>query len=216
MIMEDSSRELLEHELEVEEQKIESDEKKIKKIFWIIFFLVILAVLNFAIIYLFIFKPVTTSSEGNKASTTPTILPTSTPIAIPTEPLNIAPTIIQSNIKEYFIPLGSGSGSANDWTDIDGLIANVDLGTFQNIKEINFEISVNVPTANQTVWVRLYNKTDKHPVWNSEVNANGTGGYMVSQPLIYDKGEKTYQVQIKTQLNYPANITQSRLHIKLN
>lgn len=214
--MEDSSQELLEHELEVEEKRIESDEKKIRKVFWIIFFLIILAVLNFAIIYLFIFKPVKTNSEGIKVSTVPTISPTNIPVVTPTEPLSVVPTIIQSNIKEYFIPLGAGSGLTDDWANVDGLIANVDLGTFQNIKEISFEVSVNVPTANQTVWVRLYNKTDKHPVWNSEVNFNGAGGYVASQPLIYDKGEKTYQVQIKTQLKYPANIAQSRLHIKLN
>lgn len=214
--MEDSGQELLEHELEVEEKRIETDEKKIRKVFWIIFFLVILAVLNFAIIYLFIFKPVATKSEGIKVSTTPTVSPTDTPIVTPTTSLNIAPTIIQSNIKEYFIPLGAGSGLTDDWTNVDGLIANVDLGTFQNIKEINFEVSVNVPTANQTVWVRLYNKTDKHPVWNSEISFSDAGGYVVSQPLIYDKGEKTYQVQIKTQLKFTANIIQSRLHIKLN
>lgn len=214
--MEDSSHELLEHELEVEEKRIESDEKKIRKVFWIIFFLVILAVLNFSIIYLFLFKPVNTNSEGIKTSTVPTISPTNIPVVTPTEPLSIAPTIIQSNIKEYFIPLGAGSGSTDDWANVDGLIANVDLGTFQNIKEISFEVSVNVPTANQIVWVRLYNKTDKHPVWNSEVNFNGAGGYVASQPLIYDKGERMYQVQIKTQLKYPANIAQSRLHIKLN
>ncbi|EKD86751.1 MAG: hypothetical protein ACD_37C00158G0001, partial [uncultured bacterium] len=34
--------------------------------------------------------------------------------------------------------------------------------------------------------------------------------------IIYDKGSKTYQVQMKTQLKYTANVTQSRVHIILN
>jgi hypothetical protein len=43
----------------------------------------------------------------------------------------------------------------------------------------------------------------------------GTSAYLISNPIAYDKGSKIYQVQMKTQLQYPANLTQARIHITL-
>ena len=124
--------------------------------------------------------------------------------------------IQEPSVKEYFISFGSSSGQSENWSDVAGLAASVDLGNYQNIKEIRFETSINVPTANESVSVRLFNKTDQHAVWNSEITmSGGPSSYLVSSPIVYDKGSKLYQVQIKTQLNYPANIVQSRLHIIL-
>ena len=77
------------------------------------------------------------------------------------------------NVKDYFVPLGSGTSQAGDWADVPGVQAVVDFGQYKNIKEIRFEASVTVPTANQSVSVRLYNVTDKHPVWYSEVSMPG-------------------------------------------
>ena len=113
--------------------------------------------------------------------------------------------------------MGSGSSQAGDWTDVPGLEASVDFGKYKSIKEIRFEASISVPTANEAVWVRLFNKTDQHPVWFSEATmTGGASSYLVSSPITYDKGSKTYQVQMKTQLKYTANLTQSRIHITLN
>lgn len=116
--------------------------------------------------------------------------------------------------KEYFVPFGFGTGQASDWEDVPGLQASVDFDNYQNIKSVVFEVTVNVPTANQDVWVRLYNITDKHPVWYSEVTAKNNT-FTASQPIVFDKGKKVYQVQMKTQLSYPANLNLARLHILL-
>ncbi len=133
-----------------------------------------------------------------------------------TEKKSSSEVIQEPSVKEYFISFGSSSGQSEDWSDVVGLVANVDLGNYRNIKEIRFETSINVPTANESVSVRLFNKTDKHAVWNSDViMSGGPSSYLVSPPIVYDKGFKLYQVQIKTQLNYPASIVQSRLHIIL-
>ena len=122
----------------------------------------------------------------------------------------------QNLVKDYFIPLGSGTNQTSDWADVPGIQATVDLGKYQNINEIHFEASVYVPTANEWVSVRLYNMTDKHPVWYSEVTMNGNASaYLISPSIIYDAGPKTYQVQMKTQLQAPANLVQSRIHISL-
>ena len=93
----------------------------------------------------------------------------------------------------------------------------MDLGSYGNIKEIRFEASVQDPAENQVVWVRLFNETDGHPVWNSEVVKNaGAEGYLVSSPVIYNVGNKVYKVQMKTQLGSVVNLGESRLHIILN
>lgn len=206
--------EVLEKELAIEEKKLEVDEKRTRNAFLITALVVLIIFVNIVIIYSFILKPRVIISEKSPRVPTPTptvfIEPsptiTSTPISNST----------QTNIKEYFIPFGSGTSSSGDWTDAEGLLASIDFSNYSNIKEIRFEASTSIPTGNQTVWIRIYNKTDNHPVWNSDVSFNGTGGYSVSLPIVHDSGLKTYQVQAKTQLKFPVNITQSRLHIILN
>ena len=120
-----------------------------------------------------------------------------------------------SQAKEYYVPFGSGSGSSNDWTDVPGLQANVDSNSYGTIKNVVFEASLHIPTGNQTVSVRLYNATDNHPVWNSEVTFNGnTSSVLLISPTVsLDNGNKLYKVQMKTQLQFQAILDQSRLHI---
>lgn len=201
--------------------RLTRDEKEVKIVFLIIGFLVVVLLLN--ILYLnfaFLKKEKQDISSKSSTSVTPTntgseitVIPTQTQTAIPTSSQT---SQTSSAVKDYFIPLGSGTNQTSDFNDVAGATASVDFGGYQNIKEIRFEASVNVPTANQSVTVRLYNSTDKHPVWNSEVNMNGgASSYLNSEPLIYDIGLKTYQVQMKTQLKYLTNLTQSRIHILL-
>jgi len=119
-----------------------------------------------------------------------------------------------SSVKEYFIPLGSGSFSGADWGDVAGVQAAIDSTRYGTIKSVVFEPSVHIPTGNETAYIRLYNVTDKHPVWFSDVSINGgTPQLLFSQPITLDPGVKTYQVQIKTSLNYPAVLDQARIHI---
>ncbi len=155
----------------------------------------------------------------NQPSPTPSgnLSPTQAVIStIPTQTPVFQPIInTQSSVKEYFIPFGIGSNQTSDWVDVPGAQTTVDFENYQNIKAILFETSVNVPTANETVSVRLFNVTDRHPVWYSEVTTTNNM-FVTSQPIVYDAGSKVYQVQMKTQLSYPANLTLARLHIILN
>jgi hypothetical protein len=117
--------------------------------------------------------------------------------------------------KEYFIPLGSGSNLSDNWTDITGAEATIDTSQYRQIKKVIFEATIQVPTGNQTVWVRLFNVTDKHPVWYSEISMNGTGPILLtSQPISLDVGNKTYQVQMKNQLQFTASLNQSRIRLQ--
>ena len=141
----------------------------------------------------------------------PSIVPTAIPVV--QQPV-VAPQSQPAAVKEYFIPFGAGSSNAGDWTDVPGLTAQIDFGNYPNIKEVHFEASVVIPTANETASVRLFNVTDKHPVWYSEITLMN-GQFVSSNPIVWDTGLKTYQVQMKTSLQYTANLIQSRLHIIL-
>jgi hypothetical protein len=120
-----------------------------------------------------------------------------------------------SSVKEFFVPFGSGTSSALDWQDVPGLQAYIDTGNYGKIKSTTFEATVRIPTANQSADIRLFNSTDKHPIWFSEIhfNVGDTATFLTSPNIVLDAGNKLYQVQIKTQLGSTTNIDQARLHI---
>lgn len=122
-----------------------------------------------------------------------------------------------SQAKEFYIPLGVGSNSTDDWADVAGAQAYIDSTLYGQIKTVTFEATMHIPTGNEIAYVRLYNATDKHPVWYSEMSLEGgTTKILISQPITLDSGRKLYQVQMKTSLKYPAILDQSRVHILTN
>lgn len=128
---------------------------------------------------------------------------------------NSAPS--QSATKEYFVPLGSGSNTASDWEDIPGANAYIDSNAYGKIKTVTFEVSLYTPTGNQTAYARLYNVTDKHPVWYSDVSIEGgLAQTKISKGITLDAGSKLYQVQMKTQLQARTNLENARVHITTN
>lgn len=117
--------------------------------------------------------------------------------------------------QEYFIPLGSGVISNTTLQTITGMQATVDGNAYGSGYTATFEISVNVPTGNETATFQLYNSTLNQPVWNSVVNftTGGTPALLVSSPITLSPGSNTYVVQGQTQLQFPAYITQARIHV---
>jgi hypothetical protein len=170
--------------------------------------------------------------DNNKSAYSSPLSPSTQPTKIPTPcadcitpaisavvtKTNQAPSqIIQNAVKDYYISFGSGTTQAGDWTDVPGVQAVIDFGQYPHIKEIHFEVSLYVPTANEWISVRLYNETDNHPVWNSQVTmSSGTTAYLTSPAINYDTGSKLYQVQMETQLGSEATLVQSRIHIMLH
>lgn len=121
-----------------------------------------------------------------------------------------------SSVKEFYVPFGSGSSFAGDWEDVPGVEAYVDSTQYKSIKEVVFEAALHIPNGNQTAYARLFNATDKHPVWFSEVSLEGGTIKLVnSQPITLDSGSKQYKVQMKTSLRDKANLVQARLRITL-
>ncbi len=125
--------------------------------------------------------------------------------------------IQQSSLRDYYVPFGSGSSTASDWTDVAGLQAYVNISDYGSVKKVLFEASLHTPTGNQTAYARLYNKTDKHVVWLSEVSIEGgEPKLLTSSSLTLTPGNKLYQVQMKTQLQSVTNLQQARLKITSN
>jgi hypothetical protein len=119
-----------------------------------------------------------------------------------------------STVKELFIPLGSGSGYNTDWTDIPGVFASINKSSYSKIKSVVFETTVTMPSTSQKVWIRLYNITDKHPVWYSEISTEDSGPKtLTSAPITLDSDTKEYQLQLKTQLGGLVNITNAKIRI---
>ena len=117
-------------------------------------------------------------------------------------------------VTEFFVPFGSGSGSSTDWQDVPGLLASIDTANYAANRTVTFEASLRIPTGNQTVYARLFNATDKHPVWFSDVSLEGgVANLVVSPPVTLDEGNKTYQVQLKTSLGFLSYVDQARLRI---
>lgn len=164
--------------------------------------------------------PTSCLSEINKATKAATLSITPTSIRTPTPKVESIPQIqtqTSSSVKEFFVPFGSGSNSSDDWQDVPGLKATLDPINYGSIKTVTFEATIRIPTGNEVAYARLYNTTDKHPVWFSDVSLEGgTPQLLISKPITLDFGSKTYQVQMKTSLKFQAFLDQSRLHIITN
>ena len=119
-----------------------------------------------------------------------------------------------SGVKEYYIPFGTGFTQNNKWEDVSGTDTMIDPANYGTIVSVIFEAGMRIPVANGTMYARLYNKTDDHPVWLTEVSTSAGVSTMVkSQPITLDAGNKLYRVQISTSLQYPSYLDFARLHI---
>lgn len=186
-----------------------------------------IGLLNFAILDMQAFKTLVDQkrqmhvSTPNQTIQTPlqgslAISPTQAAAPIPTA-LSVITEHGGSTVKEFFVPFGQGSSMATDWTDVAALQATIDSSQYGQIKQALFEASMRIPTGNEHAYVRLFDVTDKHPVWYSEVSIEGgTAQSVTSSPVKLDPGMKTYQVQMKTSLDYQAILDQARLHILVN
>lgn len=115
--------------------------------------------------------------------------------------------------KEYYITLGSGMTKANAWQELAGVEAVVDTANYPPIKSVTFEVYLKIPTANGNVHAKLYNVTDKHDVWFSEVNSEGPILTKKEATITLENGAKTYRVMGLSTLKYDANIDNARLRI---
>lgn len=187
-----------------------------------IFVLIVIVFLNLLIIDFFLFSkpPTRTIQIVQSPNTTVALAITPTLTAIPTPATTAVKTVVvnppakSSDVKEYYVPLGAGSASSTTWTDVPGMQGYVDRNAYGTLKKVTFEASFYTPTGNQAVSIRLYNVTDQHPVWNSDVSGDGGVSQLkISAPITLDVASKLYSVQMMTQLGALTQIQNARIHI---
>lgn len=132
--------------------------------------------------------------------------------ATPTLILITTPAL--KNTKEFYIPLGTGTTKSITYIALNTSDFYFDPSLYSKIKEIYFEIGVRIPTANGRVYVKLYNVTDQHDVWYSEVWGEGDKGQYISSPKItLEKDRKRYRVYLRNTMEYDAYLDMARLRI---
>lgn len=115
---------------------------------------------------------------------------------------------------ETYVPLGGGHTSQDQWEDLKGIEGYINTESYPPMTNVYFEVALKIPTKNGKVSARLYNVTDNHPVWNSEVSTeNETSTFIGSRSLQLDPGNKLYRVQLKTSLRYDSILDFSRIKI---
>lgn len=119
-----------------------------------------------------------------------------------------------SRAGEFYITFGSGQLKADDWEDVPGLAVYIDNTKYGNIKKVTFEVSMKILNAHGTSFARVFNATDNHPVWSSEISTESDKSQLiVSSPITLDSGNKLYKVQLKNTVKEVTIIDQARIRI---
>ena len=201
---------------------------RVVKVGLIASFLLLLTV-NIVMLDLAIFFGRTGAKPSEIAATTVRVVAATTPSPTPTEAcLSSCEAKIEALAKrldelpvsetakktsEYYISLGSGTTKSSVWQDIAGVEAIIDTTNYSSIKSVIFEVFLNIPTANGSVYAKLYNVTDKHDVWFSNVSSEGPVLTKKEATITLEPGTKTYRVMGLSTLKYDANIENARIRI---
>jgi len=121
---------------------------------------------------------------------------------------------ITSVIKEVTVTFGSYDTISKVYVDAPGLNAYIDTGNYPPIAKAQFEATMRIPTANGQVYAQVFDKTDGHPVWGSELISETDTAYIKqSGNLSLPSGNKLYQVQVKSTLGYQAFVESARIKL---
>lgn len=151
-----------------------------------------------------------------KPDASPTPAPTAAPAQATSTQTVVQQTVVQTP-QQIFIPIGDGSTTASSYTALPGVQVTIDSSKYPNISSVQFEANVSVTGGNGMAYAQLYDSTQNHPVWYSQLQSNSpTGSLQTSQNITLDSGVNTYVVQAYTALNqYPANVSTARIQINL-
>ena len=96
---------------------------------------------------------------------------------------------------------------------LDGAQVYIDTALYDSIKRVTFEVFLRNPTGNGRTYAKLFNATDKHDVWFSEVYFEGGGLVRKEATITLEPGNKLYQVYLKSSLAYDVYVDNARIHI---
>ncbi len=148
--------------------------------------------------------------KNQTSSPSASIIPSIEPTVIPTiaEIPNIKPVV-----REIYIPLGTGSAKSSTWDPLEGVEAAIDTSKYSVIKEAYFQVAIRIPTANGTVSAKLYNQTDNHDVWFSEISNDGMISNLKEAKITLTDGSKLYRVYLRSSLEYEAVLDFARIKL---
>ena len=91
--------------------------------------------------------------------------------------------------------------------------AIIDTRDYTNITSVQFEAFMHLPHANGMMFAKLYNVSDEHDVWFSELTADTSEITRYVADITLDEGENTYRVHMKSSLRDLANLVNARIII---
>jgi hypothetical protein len=118
------------------------------------------------------------------------------------------------SVREFYIPLGTGSTNSQEWVDLPGVEANVAPSNYGSIKEMYFEASLRIPNGTGRAYARLKNVTDNTSLIESEVFREGSSTGLISSGKIpIPQATKLYRVQVKSTLGTEMKLDNARIKI---
>jgi hypothetical protein len=188
--------------------------------------IVILLAVNVLFLNIFIItrlKPVEKQEISTVATPAGTVCDESCRKAITTRVLESLPTqqatpaeSVQTTgdqVREYIIPLGGGSTSSTTYTDMSGVEAYIDTANYPSIQKVVFEVYLTIPIANGFAYAKLFNVTDKHDVWFSEVSMETNQVIRKEATIQLVPGKKLYRVMMKSTMAAEAKLINARIRI---
>lgn len=131
--------------------------------------------------------------------------------------LSVLPSPTAPSVKEYYIPLGIGSTTATEWTDIPGAEAYVTPANFGRINSLYFEVGLEISSRSGRAYARLRNVTDNVGLVESEIyREGGDPGLSSSGKIPVPVQTKLYRVQLKSSLGVEVKLQSARLKIFVN
>lgn len=117
-------------------------------------------------------------------------------------------------LKEYFIPLGNGSTSKNDWENLVSTETVINPAVYGSIQETYLIVSLKNTTQNGQVEARLYNATDNYPIYGSHVIMTDKSEQTItSQKFALPVNSKLFRIQLKSSLGFSVSLENARLKI---
>jgi hypothetical protein len=121
----------------------------------------------------------------------------------------------QPQAKAVYIPLASsGSTVKMDWTDVVPSNFYFDLVDYPGAKSVRFEAYLKALNGSATIYLRLYDDTNKRAVDYSDLSTTSpTFELQTSSPLTIWRGNNLYKIQIKSLNGTEAFFQEARLKI---
>ncbi len=145
----------------------------------------------------------------------PTIvsIPSSIPSPVVSPSVALTKKYVSKQYRELYITIGSGSSKSSKWDAIEGVEVNIDTNKYPKILESYFQASLRIPTANGEVSSKLYNETEKHDVWFSEITSQGSEAKLKEAKINLSPGPNSYRVYLKSSLEADALLDLARIKL---